>query len=431
MRTWNHGAAKVSVSQGIWHPSGESVITAGDDKNVRIWNARSGEEIGDGMPHKSAVKEMAVDATFNRLVAGCQNGEVVLWDFPNRRRLFPVGSHSSWVTSLDLSDDGEWLISGGEGGQVFVTNLSTDDSNVSELKEFYRGYLQGERERASPSGNRLHDDEAINLIKFHEAKLEEYDLPQKMFVPLFHLDRLLELSRDNSGYLERRRRVLTRVPPPRDEDTPPELIDLSRYYNANLHESSEGTRGGGIAVGNNLAQLSPGTHIFDQVHFDARGIIKIGAEQNFEAIQKYFRYPPSVAEIQIDQSAKKIHFLHAAASPARGDPGRGESATGGEQIGQYIVNYPNGEKRVIPLVLDVNISDWWASSEMGSETPADLPRAKTVWTGGNEASGYHMLLRLFKYTWTNPDPDNVIESIDFESAQIRTTPFLVAITVEP
>jgi hypothetical protein len=39
-------------------------------------------------------------------------------------------------------------------------------------------------------------------------------------------------------------------------------------------------------------------------------------------------------------------------------------------------------------------------------------------------------LRLDKLTPTSPNPDAVLESIDFESAGAESAPFLIAVTVE-
>jgi hypothetical protein len=63
----------------------------------------------------------------------------------------------------------------------------------------------------------------------------------------------------------------------------------------------------------------------------------------------------------------------------------------------------------------------WISSD-----PTETKNATVAWTG-QIVSGR---IRLYKRTWENPQPDAVIESLDFVSRMTDVDLFLIAITAE-
>ena len=44
-------------------PSGERAATGSDDGTARVWNARTGEPVGQPMHHQGAVRDVAFDPT--------------------------------------------------------------------------------------------------------------------------------------------------------------------------------------------------------------------------------------------------------------------------------------------------------------------------------------------------------------------------------
>ena len=60
--------------------------------------------------------------------------------------------------------------------------------------------------------------------------------------------------------------------------------------------------------------------------------------------------------------------------------------------------------------------------------------SQIVWTGSNEAASRHGVgIRLFMKTWTNPEPDREIQSLEMATGdqspgQGTPAPFLVAVT---
>jgi hypothetical protein len=130
------------------------------------------------------------------------------------------------------------------------------------------------------------------------------------------------------------------------------------------------------------------------------------------------RLPKSAEGIKIGSRCNRIHFLH----------GTQYEVAEGSTIGRYKVHYADGFSEDVPIVYGEDVSVWM--TWQGGPRKASL--ANLAWTGKNartelspEAKVY-----LFAMVWTNPHPDRVVESIDFESSVTDCSPFLVAVTAE-
>jgi hypothetical protein len=197
--------------------------------------------------------------------------------------------------------------------------------------------------------------------------------------------------------------------PLRDPRAKPELIDLSRHYNAAL--------GGNWLHGrrsNDLASLPTGIQRLAGTAFDVRGLVQLSTA----GYRLTNWYPDHVEGIGTTQRCSRLHFLHAGAN--------GEKA--GVKVGHYLVHYANGQSVEVPLIYAEDLRDWWLLPNRSQK----VSRAVLAWEGTNAASAaVSATLRLFKLTWVNPTPQTVVQSIDFVSGHSECAPFLVAITAEP
>jgi len=196
---------------------------------------------------------------------------------------------------------------------------------------------------------------------------------------------------------------------PRDPKTPPELVDLSPFYNAMLTQSWHGGKG------NDLAELPTGVQTFAGVQFDVRGIVQLRSSSDSST-----NFPAEVKGIPVGLKCRQLHFLHAA--------GFGAVADEGKQIGLYVVHFTANQTRLeIPIIYGQAVRNW---HELTGE-PAGDPELKVGWTGQNAVSkkaGRN--LRLFITSWTNLVPDAEVQSLDFISSLAKPAPFLIAITAE-
>lgn len=196
--------------------------------------------------------------------------------------------------------------------------------------------------------------------------------------------------------------------PARDPASTPKQIDLGRFYNASLTENWHAR-----LAGNDLGELPRGLQTLDGTRFDIRGIVQLTSS----SVQLGREYPTERTGIPVNQKAATIHFLHATAF----------GQADGTKIAKYTVHYTSGRAEEIPVIDGKDLQDWWLYPQMLK--PQGGP--KIAWRGMNNAVkdwGNGVKIGLFKSSWTNPAPNDMIASLDFTA--LGAAPFLIAITIE-
>ena len=183
------------------------------------------------------------------------------------------------------------------------------------------------------------------------------------------------------------------------------MLDLTSSYNGLLQSDWQGY------PGNNLKSLPPAVHELDGVKFDVRGVVQLAGRK------LPITFPARTAPISVGRRCKRIHVL------------QGTAFTPGDvmEIARYKLQYADGSVEQLAVTYGVHVADWWLNPE-NSNVPS---KARVVWTGLNDAAkSWGESLRLFLTTYDNPHPDREILSVTFESAMKRSSPFMLAITVE-
>jgi hypothetical protein len=196
--------------------------------------------------------------------------------------------------------------------------------------------------------------------------------------------------------------------PARDPASTPRQIDLGGFYNALLTDNWHAR-----LAGNDLAQSPRGLQTLDGTRFDIRGVVQLTSS----SAQLGREYPTVTTGIPINQKAATIHFLHATAF----------GQADGTKIAKYTVHYAGGRVEEISVIDGKDLQDWWLYPQMLK--PEGGP--KIVWRGMNNAVrdwGNGVKIGLFKSSWSNPAPDDMIVSLDFTA--YGAAPFLIAMTAE-
>lgn len=189
------------------------------------------------------------------------------------------------------------------------------------------------------------------------------------------------------------------------------LIDLAPFYNCPLDRPLHNNPTG---PGPSLKHFPPGTNVFGGVSFNTGGIIQLngGGLQN----QQPGRYTNLVTGIPVGMKVRRLHFLG----------GAGWSIQEKAAVGEFIVRYENRSQDRIPIIYDRHVKDWW------QEAPRGLPDDPIVaWSGDiNKDQGATGPGHLYRYSWTNPQPNIPVTSLDFRSTMLNVAPFVVGITAE-
>lgn len=178
-------------------------------------------------------------------------------------------------------------------------------------------------------------------------------------------------------------------------------LDLTAQYDLRATESSQF---GAWEV------VPKGKQTLDGTLFDVSGMIRLFGT----------RPPPHgtiyrdrVEGISLGRKIDKLHLLH----------GTGWSGTDGMPVAQMVWHYADGTQRSFPIVYGRHVRDWWCRGDTDDLTD---PNSKVVWKG----QAPETIVRLFRTTFYNPQPNKEVTTLDLISERSLVTPAIVAITVE-
>ena len=107
-------------------PVGNLIASGGGDTHVRLWNAKTGEQIGAPLEqHTAWVVSLDFSPDGRLLVSGGLDGRVVLWDVATHEVVAELLGHQGWVASVVFSPDGEAVVSGGGDGTIRRWEVAT------------------------------------------------------------------------------------------------------------------------------------------------------------------------------------------------------------------------------------------------------------------------------------------------------------------
>jgi serine/threonine protein kinase len=104
------------VPSGAWSvaysPDGARLATGSHDGTVKIWDARTGQELLTLKGHTAEVSSVAYSPDGARLASASGDGTAKVWDARTGRELLTLKGHTAAVSSVAYSPDGARLASG-------------------------------------------------------------------------------------------------------------------------------------------------------------------------------------------------------------------------------------------------------------------------------------------------------------------------------
>ena len=99
-----------AVGSAQFSPDGRWVVTASEDKTVRLWEVASGKELHVLRGHESEVYHARFSPDGKWVVTASEDKTARLWDVASGKALYVLRGHEDTVRSAQFSPDGKWVV---------------------------------------------------------------------------------------------------------------------------------------------------------------------------------------------------------------------------------------------------------------------------------------------------------------------------------
>jgi WD40 repeat protein len=115
----------LTVSSLAFSPDGAHLASGSDDHTVKVWDVGTGQELRTLRGHTMQVRSVAFSPDGAHLASGGDDNTVKVWNVGTGQELRTLRGHTKWITSVAFSPDGANLVSGSYDDTLKVWNAST------------------------------------------------------------------------------------------------------------------------------------------------------------------------------------------------------------------------------------------------------------------------------------------------------------------
>ncbi|KAJ3805075.1 hypothetical protein F5876DRAFT_1607, partial [Lentinula aff. lateritia] len=165
-KTTGHGDWVNSVA---FSPDGTRVVSGSHNKTLRIWDARTGTQIGEPLQgHDHSVNSVAFSPDGTRIVSGSHDKTLRIWNSRTGAQIGePLQGHDDWVSSVAFSPDGTRIVSGSHDHTLRIWDARTG----TEIGELLQGHDHLVNSVAfSPNGTRIVSGSHDHTLRIWDAR---------------------------------------------------------------------------------------------------------------------------------------------------------------------------------------------------------------------------------------------------------------------
>ena len=148
----------------VFSPGGNRIVSGSNDKSLRVWDAKTGQQLWQLQGHGGRATSVAFSPDGNRIISGSNDKSVWVWDAKTGEQLRKLQGHAGRVQSVAFSFDGERIVSVSDDKSVRVWNAKTGEQLIEVQGHTYRVTFVA----FSPDGNQIFSD-SLDKLRIWDA----------------------------------------------------------------------------------------------------------------------------------------------------------------------------------------------------------------------------------------------------------------------
>lgn len=129
-----------SVQSASFSPNSKRIVSASDDKTIRIWDAETGQQIGQPLEgHTLSVNSASFSPDGKRILSSSADKTIRIWDAETGRQIGqPLKGHTREVTSASFSPNGKQIVSTSYDNTIRIWEFPPLQQLIDETRERFK-----------------------------------------------------------------------------------------------------------------------------------------------------------------------------------------------------------------------------------------------------------------------------------------------------
>jgi len=106
------------INSCAFSPDGKLVLSANDDRTLKIWNVKTRTEIKTLKSHDEGVNCCSYSPDGKLIVSGSKDNNLIIWDSLTYKELARLEGHSDMINSCAFSPDGKTIVSASDDDEI-------------------------------------------------------------------------------------------------------------------------------------------------------------------------------------------------------------------------------------------------------------------------------------------------------------------------
>ena len=106
-------------------PDGNHVVSSSEDKTIKVWDAKTGQELFTLSGHSELVNGVAYSPDGKRISTASNDGTAKVWDAETGKELLTLTGHTNWVENIAFSPNGMLVATGSTDKTAMIWDALT------------------------------------------------------------------------------------------------------------------------------------------------------------------------------------------------------------------------------------------------------------------------------------------------------------------